>query len=162
MCWSCRWHPFGLFWRPWTSTKPLKVVPRPKKAQKNTTMQPKNRNMRQTASILLIIDVVATWLLASQPSVNRFPKTIPSHQSCRRFSVTNLYISTDFSSPKCGRGLQDEASELSRVSSAVHIFNPTSFWSLWSSKPPFYRWTSWRQLNQNTARLSRQPLTRPT
>ena len=67
-----------------------------KKHKKNTTIQPKNRNMRQTASILLIIGVVATRLSASQPSVNRFPKTIPSHQSCRRFSVTNRYISTDF------------------------------------------------------------------
>ena len=31
-----------------------------KKTQENTTMQPKNRNIRQTASILLTIGVVAT------------------------------------------------------------------------------------------------------
>ena len=115
-----------------------------KKTQKNTTMQPKNRNIRQTASILLIIGVVATWLSASQPSVNSFPKTTPSHQSCGRFSVTKLYISTDFYRQNSGCRLQGEATELSRVSSAVHSFNPSSFWSLWSSKPPFYGWTSWR------------------
>ena len=113
-------------------------------------MQPKNRNIRQTASILLIIGVVATWLSASQPSVNSFPKTTPSHQSCGRFSVTKLYISTDFYRQNSGCRLQGEATELSGVSSAVHSFNPSSFWSLWSSKAPFYRWTSWRQSNSGT------------